>query len=207
MLLYTCLAYLEGPEHKKKTLKFIKQKPKKRRDKIQGCRGQNHAGEVSKFKFRSLSLICAFLHLSSISGRSSKQKNSKFIEGRSQKCCATKKQGCRGQNHAGEVSKFKFRYLSLIWALLHLSSISGRSSTQKNSKFIEGRRKKSGATKYRVGEVRMVQERFLNSSLGLCLWFELFYTFLASVEGPQNKKTRNLLKAEEKKAAQQITGL
>jgi len=78
-------------------------------------------------------------------------------------------QGCRGQNHAGEVSKFKFRYLSLICAVLHLSSISGRSSTQKNSKFIEGRRKKSGATKYRVVEVRIMQERFLNSSLGLCL--------------------------------------
>ena len=46
-------------------------------NKIQGCRGQNRAGEVSKFKFRSLSLICAVLHLSSISGRSSKQKNSK----------------------------------------------------------------------------------------------------------------------------------
>ena len=108
-------------------------------------------------------------------------------------------QGCRGQNHAGEVSKFKFRYLSLICAVLHLSSISGSSSTQKNSKFIEGRSKKSGATKYRVVEVRIMQERFLNSSLGLCLWFELFYTFLAYLEGPQNKKTRNLLKKRSKK--------
>ena len=44
---------------------------------------QNHAGEVSEFKFRSLSLICAVVHLSSIPGRSSKQKHSKFIEGRS----------------------------------------------------------------------------------------------------------------------------
>ena len=116
-------------------------------------------------------------------------------------------QGCRGQNGAGEVSKFKFRPLSLIWALLLLSSICGRSSKQKNSKFIEGRRKKSGATNYRVVEVRIMQERFLNSSLGLFLWFELFYTFLAYLEGPQNKKTRNLQKAEAKNAVQQNTGL
>ena len=49
-------------------------------NKIQGCRGQNNAGEVSKLKFRCLSLICAVLHLSSISGRSSKQKNSKSVK-------------------------------------------------------------------------------------------------------------------------------
>ena len=136
---------------------------------MQGCRGQNHAGEVSKFKFRCLSLICALLHLSNISGRSSKQKNSKFIKKKKPKKRRNKIQCCRGQNHAGEVSKLKFRCLSLICAVLHLSSISGRSSTQKNSKFIEGRSKKSGATKYRVVEVRIMQERFLNSSLGLCL--------------------------------------
>ena len=116
---------------------YWRQKKKKRRNKIQGCRGQNHAGEVSKFKFRSLSLIWALLHLSSISGRSSKQKNSKFIEGRSKKKRRNKKQGCRGQNHAGEVSKLKFRCLSLICAVLHLSSISGRSSKQKNSKSVK----------------------------------------------------------------------
>ena len=135
------------------------------------------------------------------------KKNSKFIVARSQKSGAPRYRAVGGQTHAGEVSNLKFRSLSLICAVIHFSSISGRSWTQKNSKFIEGRRKKSSATKYRVVEVRMVQERFLNSSLGLCLWFELFYTFLAYVEGPQNKKTRNLLKAEEKKAAQQITGL
>ena len=40
------------------------------------------------------------------------------------------------------------------------------------------------------------------------LSFVLFYTFVAYVEGPQNKKkTRNLLKAEAKKAVQQNTGL
>ena len=60
---------------------YLKKKPKKRCNKIQDCRGQNHAGEVSKFKFRCLSLICAVLHLSSISGRSSKQKNSKSVKG------------------------------------------------------------------------------------------------------------------------------
>ena len=87
MLLYTFLAYLEGPEHKK-TRNLLKAEEKKRRNKIQGCRGQNHAGEVSKFKFRSLSLICAVIHLSTTSGRSSKQKNSKFIVGRSQKSSA-----------------------------------------------------------------------------------------------------------------------
>ena len=104
-------------------------------------------------------------------------------------------QGCRGQNHAGEVSKFKFRCLSLICALPHLSSICGRSSKQKNSKLIEGRSKKCGATKHRVVGVRIMHERFLNSSLVLCLLFVLFYTFLAYLEGPQNKKTRNLFKA------------
>ena len=78
-------------------------------------------------------------------------------------------QGFRGQNHAGEVSKLKFRCLSLIFALLHLSNISGRSSKQKNSKFIKKRSQKSGATKYSVVEVRIMQERFLNSSLGLCV--------------------------------------
>ena len=148
-LFYTFLAYLEGPQNKKLEI-YRRQKPK---------------------------MLC------------------------------NKIQGCRGQNHAGEVSKFKFRYLSLICAVLHLSSISGSSSTQKNSKFIEGRSKKSGATKDRVVEVRIMQERFLNSSLGLFLWFELFYTFLAYLEGPQNKKTRNLQKAEAKNAVQQNTGL
>ena len=147
---------------KKKLEIYWRQKKKKRRNKIQGCSGQNHAGEVPKFKFRSFSLIWALLHLSSISGRSSKQKNSKFIEGRSKKKRRIKMQGCRGQNHAGEVSKLKFRCLSLIWALLHLSNISGRSSKQKNSKFIKKRSQKSGATKYSVVEVRIMQERFLN---------------------------------------------
>ena len=56
MLLYTFLAYLEGPEHKK-TRNLLKAEEKKQRNKIQGCRGQNGAGEVSKLKFRSLSLI------------------------------------------------------------------------------------------------------------------------------------------------------
>ena len=90
--------------------------------------GQNYAGEVSKFKFRSLSLICAVIHLSSISGRSSKQKkNSKFIVGRSQKSGAPRYRAVGGQTHAGEVSKLKFRSLSLICAVIHFSSISGRS--------------------------------------------------------------------------------
>ena len=86
MLFYTFLAYLEGPQNKK-TRNLLKaeaiQCVKKRCNKIQGCRDQIHTGEVSEFKFRSLSLICAVVHLSSIPGRSSKQKNSKFIEGRS----------------------------------------------------------------------------------------------------------------------------
>ena len=78
------------------------------------------------------------------------QKNSKFIEGRRQKSGATKYRVVGGQNHAGEVFKFKFRSLCLICALLHLSSIPRRPSKQKNSKFVEGRSQESGATKYRV---------------------------------------------------------
>jgi hypothetical protein len=50
--------------------------------------------------------------------------------------------------------------------------------------------------KYMLVGVRIMQERFLNSSLALCLGFVLFYTFLAYLKGPENKKTRNLLKAE-----------
>ena len=76
--------------------------------------GQNHAGEVSKFKFRSLSLICAVIHLSSISGRSSTQKKLEIYCRQKKKKRRNKIQGCRGQNHAGEVSKFRFRSLSLI---------------------------------------------------------------------------------------------
>ena len=169
--------------------------------------GQNHAGEVSKFNWGlCLWFVLLYTFLAYLEGPQNKE-YSKFIVGRSQKSGAPRYRAVGGQTHAGEVSNLKFRSLSLICAVIHFSSISGRSWTQKNSKFIEGRRKKSSATKYRVVEVRMVQERFLNSSLGLCLWFELFYTFVAYVEGPQNKKTRNLLKAEEKKAAQQNTGL
>ena len=78
---------------------------------------------------------------------------------------------------------------------------------KKTRNLLKAEEKKAAQQNNRDVEVRMVHERFLNSSLDLCLWFELFYTFLAYVEGPQNKKTRNLLKAEEKKAAQQNTGL
>jgi len=176
-------------------------------NKIQGCRGQNHAGEVSKFKFRYLSLICAVLHLCSISGRSLTQKNSKFIEGRSKKSGATK-------YRVVEVRIMQERFLNsslglCLWFELFYTFLAYLEGPQnkKTRNLLKAEAKKSGATKCRVVEVRIMQERFLNSSLGLCLWFVLFYTFLAYLEGPQHKKTRNLLKAEEKKAAQQNTGL
>ena len=123
----------------KKNSKFIVARSQKSgAPRYRAVGGQTHAGEVSKFKFRYLSLICAVLHLSSISGRYSTQKNSKFIEGRSKKKRRNKMQGCRGQNHAGEVYKLKFRCLSLICAVLHLSSISGRSSKQKKLEICQG---------------------------------------------------------------------
>ena len=78
---------------------------------------------------------------------------------------------------------------------------------KKNSKFIEGRSKKYGTTKYRVVGVRIVQERFLNSSLGVCVLFLLFYTFLAYLEGPEHKKNSKFIEGRRKKAAQQNTGL
>ena len=176
-------------------------------NKIQGCRGQNHAGEVSKFKFRYLSLICAVLHLSSISGSSSTQKNSKFIEGRSKKSGATK-------YRVVEVRIMQERFLNwslglCLWFELFYTFLAYLEGPQnkKTRNLLKAEAKKSGATKCRVVEVRIMQERFLNSSLGVCLWFLLFYTFLKYLEGPQNKKTRNLLKKEAKKAVQQNTVL
>ena len=150
VLLHIFLAYLEGPQNKKNSKFIVARSQKSGAPRYRAVGGQTHAGEVSNLKFRSLSLICAVLHLFSICGRSSKQKKLEIYWRQKKKKRRNKIQGCRGQNGAGEVSKFKFRSLSLICAVIHFSSISGRSWTQ---------------------------------------------------------KTRNLLKAEEKKAAQQNTGL
>jgi hypothetical protein len=45
-----------------------------------------------------------------------------------------------------------------------------------------------------------MQERFLNSSLGLFVYFVHLYTFLAYLEGPQNKKTRNFIEGRSQKS-------
>ena len=138
VLFYTFLAYLKGPENKK-TRNLLKAEAiqclKQRHNKLQGCRDQNYSGEVSQFKFKSLSLICAVLHRCSITERSSKQTKTRnllkaeairFIKKRCNKI-----QGFGNQNYSGEVSQFNFRSLSLICAHLHVCSISGRSSKQK----------------------------------------------------------------------------
>ena len=70
MLLYTFLAHLEGPQNNKNSKFIVGRSQKSGAPRYRAVGGQTHAGEVSNLKFRSLSLICAVIHFSSISGRS-----------------------------------------------------------------------------------------------------------------------------------------